>query len=480
MAKQPLKARDTLIIAVLLCLLITSVYNIIIISQSLSWPYSVHYGEALVSTMTFSDLYKSFSTYPYRVSLYPPLTYIVVELFNRISSPGQPYFSEGLAVLLALAMSVVLIYLITRKITKGGRLLPALASLLFLSSSLIFQWGISHEPIMFELALDLLAIYLILDYKDNGMPIYSGAVMAIAMLFRQTSIFVFIAILAYLVLIKKRRDAALFAATYLVIVVPTFLLINILTNGRFLLSIVILPAITPLSTNQTMWLSLNFLLESWILFIIPFVIYWVYKNKGSVISITLILTALSLLTINKIGADTYYFIPFYALACIGSAAGIEKALLGKAPVKKVVMAAQIIAICAIIPVGLYYYSYYRNYDTGISTFPYQISIVNQTNVGLMLKNVTGPILVSSPAVAVAANKTVVFEPGMFWVMQKGGMWNDSRIVSDIESKKFGAIVFPTSDNDDLFGWYPQIEEAAQTYYSLNKTVYGWNIYYPDK
>jgi len=101
---------------------------------------------------------------------------------------------------------------------------------------------------------------------------------------------------------------------------------------------------------------------------------------------------------------------------------------------------------------------------------------SDTEVGLSLRNFSGNILVEGSSLALAANKSLEFDPVLFWVLQEKGLWNESQLVSDVRSHKFSVIAFPEYYNRFLL--YPDLSAAINSSYTLDYTLNSWRVLVP--
>ncbi|VVB77181.1 Uncharacterised protein [uncultured archaeon] len=459
----------TALALVLLCLILASAFSLFVALERPSWPYSFDYSDAVVSNSGLGVLYKSFATYPYVMTYYPPLFYLIMDALNYAFPVSQPYFYERLITLAATLVDLALLYIVTRKVTKGGRALALIAPLLFASSYLIVKLGASCRPVMPELLFDLLAICLILESgegkKRSGRVACSAAAMVVSLFFWQSSAILFCAMAAYLALNERLADAKLFVACYLAIAIPLIVAVSAFTGGRFFFSVFILPLITPLDLGALPWMLFVFLLESWLVPMLFFVLYYITRNAKSLISLATMSSVIYVASAAKLGASDNYFVVFLALCCVAAASGAQE-FFGRAGAKAKTLAAACVMGSLLFMVSNV--SYYG------MAYPFHIS--NASSVGINLRNVTGQILVEDPAAAVAADKAVLFEPSMFWVMQQRGLWNDSQMASDIRAKRFATIAFPVGGG--RFGYYPAIMAAINASYRINRTEFGWQVYAP--
>jgi hypothetical protein len=460
-----------------------AVYNLYYLFKVMVWPYDVDYSEAVILATRLQYLYKNFSSYPYLITYYPPLYYFVVGALRAAYQSSLPYFyTRSLAIFATLACTAML-YLIAKKSLGGKSKTRALAPLMFLSALPISIWGVFSGPTQFEVLFDLVAIFVLIAYDNKRAPVYASAALIVAFFFKQTALLVVVAVVAYFLLNRKLKECALFAVTFLIVAVPVTVFLNLLTSGRYILSLFILPMITPTYTQHLFAMASILLLETPFLAFLPFVVYWICKNPKSLLTTSLVFSIAALAGTVKLGSSAVYFMGFFALFCVVSVLGIERVFSSGNRVYRqtatgYMFVAFILITLLVIPKYL---------SLGSDTF--QIS--QTAEVGLFLRNFSGNVLVESPSVAVTANKSVMFEPSEFGYLMDKGLWNDSQIVSDISMHRFSAIAFPAGGEVTLeqseyyevpYGRlvsYPDITKAIQMYYHPSSYGYGWAVFVPN-
>lgn len=458
------KTGGKLLVAILIVLTAATILNIIFMLKAISWPYNLDYAEGGISITKIGYLYKSLNSYPYLLTYYTPLFYILIDILKAFIKSGSPYFYSRSASFFATMLTALLMYMITEKVSASKRI-GLLSSLLFLSSGLSLYFGITPSPIMFELLFDMAAIYLVISSNGKKYIIIASISVAIAFLFRQSALAIFLSIAIYLLLSKKKSDFLLFVAVFLIIFTLTVVPINIITDGRFIFSIFEIPLLTPSSLNTFLISLTDLFYASPVMILIPLSIYYLYKNPKTLLSIALVISSISSLATFKVGSSYVYFIPALAMACIISSlvfAGLET------------KAGKLMPIILQTLVVLFFI--YGVASIAINLYVPKMTPASSSLIGLSLKNLNGTILTENPDVAIFANKTILFEPSVFWILKNKGIWNDSQIIGDISHHKFAAIVYPIGYG--RFSYYPEIINATGEYYQLNYSEYGWDVYTP--
>ncbi len=151
---------------------------------------------------------------PYLVSLYGPLTYVLLSFPYRLAqSIGvTPQLPVRLAVVGAVCLCISLVYLISRRL-YSSRSIALLCALFALSTLPMAQWTTQIRSDFLGLAVSLVSIYWFL--ARNGRPQTIGAALCagLAPLFKQTFLAAPIGVVAWLIYRRRYKEAALWAVT---------------------------------------------------------------------------------------------------------------------------------------------------------------------------------------------------------------------------------------------------------------------------
>ncbi|MGC8586932.1 MAG: hypothetical protein ACP5K9_01425 [Candidatus Micrarchaeia archaeon] len=471
-----MKGKTSMAISSITVILIAqSFFNLLLLFRSIFWNYGLNYSDPLILA-TSGILYKSISTYPYILTYYTPLSYLLVRAFAMLAPQfvsTNPYFYMKILDIFAVAAVSVLIFAITNNLSS--KKYAALATAFFLSSTLLLQYGTSFSPIFLELAFDLLAVYLMI--KPGGKKVaYAAVSLFIAFMFRQSAIVIFAALLIYLLIERRFKLALGFSAIFLVSSAVAVFSINALTGGRFILEVIELPLITPALFKIFLLNLFDFIKSTYSAAFALLALGWffLFKKRNSLISVLLVVTGISTLSSAKYGATIVYFTPF--LAFLGIAAALGASEISHSKAKGTQMLNPRVAMSYTVAMFLLLLAFNSAYYKTL--YIYNGTVPSADKIGFMLRNVSGPILAEDPEVYVAAGKPILFEPSVFWVLQAHGMWNDSRIVSSVDNCSFGAIVFP--EGYDRFLAYPRIINATIAHYEQSYSKYGWIVMEPRK
>jgi hypothetical protein len=181
--------------------------------RDVSFPDSANLlriGEVARSGYIYPDVDRP----PYLLTLYGPLTYVVLAIPYRLAQAAgiTPQVLVRLGVVGAVFLSVSLIFLISRRL-YGSRPIAWLCALFAVSAFPLAGWTPQIRGDFLGLAVSLLSVYWFL--LKNGRPQTIGAAICagLAPLFKQTFFATPIAIVGWLVYRRRYKEAALWAAS---------------------------------------------------------------------------------------------------------------------------------------------------------------------------------------------------------------------------------------------------------------------------
>ncbi len=466
--KGEVKAYDLIIIIVAICLVGIAVYGVILQITNLFSPYPFDYSASVVANSHLSYLYKNFTSYPYLITYYPPLYYILIAGMKTLYTTSSPYTNIRLLNLIASFFDAVMMYLIGVKLTQKRKIMGVLAPIFYFSSFFFLTYESRSGPLLLELLFDLIGIFFLMNYKNRRAIVYSAAAFSVGFFFKQTALIVFVAALIYLLSTKKRKDALIFAGVFILISLPPILILNALTDGRYVLSLFILPLITPIDPTEILNWGWFFVYLSPVIPLGIFVLYWLRYNWKSLLAFALVIsTVVTVVSVGKVGATTVYYVVPLAFFSLAAMDGIELMIeKKKGNMIYFVLGYMFFTFLLMDVIGYYIFAYPHNID--------------DYNAGLLLKNVSGNILCENPTVTVAANKSIMFEESVFWALINKGYFNDSQIVTSIKEHQFAVICNPGPiATAGRFDRYPDIVNAVNSSYHVSEIAYNWTIYVPN-
>ena len=212
--RQPLIGASV-VAFLLLCALSTAVGTSLGLAnfRDVSFPDSANLlriGEVARSGHIYPDVNRP----PYLLTLYGPLTYVVLAIPYRLAQAAgiTPQVLVRLGVVGAVFLSVLLIFLISRRL-YGSRPIAWLCALFAVSAFPLAGWTPQIRGDFLGLAASLLSVYWFL--LKNGRPQTIGAAICagLAPLFKQTFFAAPIAIVGWLIYRRRYKEAALWAAS---------------------------------------------------------------------------------------------------------------------------------------------------------------------------------------------------------------------------------------------------------------------------
>lgn len=446
--------------------LLIAIFNLIYVAKLVLYPYSTDYSNAIPYYMALSTLYKSFNTYPYLITYYPPLYYLMFDALKPyVQSPALPYLLERLMSSAAYIISTILIYLISFKATKSVSE-SALSSMLFLSAFSLTANIIFSNPSIFELCFDLLAVLILLNRRNNYIA-YTAISLSIAFLFKQSGILFLLASITYLLYLREKQSAIKLALYFSVIIIPIMILANILSDGRFIFSLFIIPFITPFSPTGIISTLLQLIIFTPIFAIVLPIIYFTKDviNHKIFFIILLCFSMINIITTAKFGSNIGYTLPTIAIASVLSAPYIRQLSNSEKKSSIIINIIRWAILFSLISALVVVYI-----NTSQVTYPNNLQQARS-----VINGIKGNILTDNPAFAFESNKSLLFEPSIFWTMQNSSIWNDSKIIASISRHNFSAIVFY---RDQRFYYYNGLINAINKSYVMKYNFSGLYIYLP--
>jgi hypothetical protein len=157
---------------------------------------------------------------PYLVSLYGPLTYVLLSIPYRLAEAAgvTPQLLVRLTIVGAVCLCVLFIYLISKRL-YGSRSIALLCALFAVSTLPMAQWTTQIRSDFLGLAVSLASIYWFLAKNGRPQTICAAICAGLAPLFKQTFVAAPIGIVAWLIYRRRYKEAALWALTVALTVV---------------------------------------------------------------------------------------------------------------------------------------------------------------------------------------------------------------------------------------------------------------------
>lgn len=424
--------------------------------RSMAYPFQLDYAEGFLAVEAHmisrgQGIYPTLNDYPYLVGNYPPLYPLMQAPFFLLFGPSL-FWGRLICFLSGLGIAAAMFFIIHR---RTGRILPAiLAPLLLINTYALYEW-IGYARV------DLPAIFfgilgLAILASGQGRPRRTAALVffLVSIYTKQIQLFAPASGCLWLIL-RERKTGIRFTAWFLGCAFGIFLLLNLVTGGRYFMHTVVYNANVFDWWQVKAWLRHIFLfypfsLVTIIFFAIRHFLKWRGTEKRSMtpdlFTIYALFGGLSFLAIGKVGAASNYLIEAHIALYIYL--GIRVSMLGDSlegeRVKKQIPAIVVIAVL----LNLQAVQLVR---TSGSLFSRPNPDRTSLEKGRMMLDIVGrfpdPILCEQPIFQLLAGKEVLFQPFIMAQLQKEGKWDQGAFLEDIRTGRFSLLV----TGQDIYG-----------------------------
>ena len=411
--------------------------------QSIIFPYQIDYGEGFILNQAYilsngCNIYLDITTYPYIISNYPPVYPLICAGLVKFWGVS---FATGrfISVVSALLIGFLLFKIIQEE--TGNKYIAIISSLLFFASPYIYEWTCMFRVDTLGLLFSLIGIYIVFKYQKSIGLYLSIPFFILAVYTKQSFIAAPIASFIYLY-IKDRnlavKNAGLFAFSGIVL----FLVINYVTNGQFYLHTIVYN-INPYSIVHMILGYIKTIQIHTILFVfaVLYTLYTIFKKEVSLFPIYFLIAALvAFFTAGKSGAYLNYYIELIAVSCI--LFGLFLSKLQPQLEKKDSMLGIFFIILLITQLILFAHMPYVMGNT-----PTSGDRINGQKISSYITNTNGSIFSSNAGFIVADGKNVLFDNAVFTLIEREGLWNQSKMVDELQNKTFSIILLKFDINN---------------------------------
>jgi hypothetical protein len=164
-------------------------------------------------------LYPAFDRPPYLITLYGPLTYVLLAVpYGLASAAGiSPLIPMRLAIVGALAVCVSFTFLLSRRL-YGSLSMAWLSALFTLSLLPLAYWALQIRCDFLGLGFALFSVYLFLLTNGRRLALGAAICAGMALLIKQTFVAAPIAIVGWLIYRRRFKEAALWSACFVLTV----------------------------------------------------------------------------------------------------------------------------------------------------------------------------------------------------------------------------------------------------------------------
>lgn len=414
------------------------------------------------------NYYKDINSPPYIIGNYPPVFNLLSLIFVPIF--GVSFGAGRLLAFLAVIGAAYIIYRIVLHFTEN-KIISLITALFYLAIDYVYVWGIYMRIDTLSIFFNMLGVYWVIKYEENYKRLRWCILFFLLALYTRQSMIAG-ATGAYIYLLTKNRKMAgrliLYTTVYGLLV---FLSLNAITGGQFYLHVV--KYNNNIFTVRQLWFFLSKEIFTYTVFLFTSLItsiLWLKDKKRRIISLYFIFAFLVQLTVGKVGSMLNYLIE--PVGIMGIIMGI---LTGDALKKKNQVASLGIATLILLQLANYYYGP-NTLSWGWRPSP-PLEALDR-----YVKEAQGPILAENLGILPAHDKDIYFDPFIFTQLHYQGLWDQSKIVKDIEERKFDVIMLEFSLYYDHWSdsdrWSKEMKQAMYENYYLVDTQGHIRVYKP--
>ncbi len=331
-ARSPARSKLRLIPYILIAIALAAFVGYFVIysiyaAHLFQFPFDYDQGEGfeLVDTLLFSQgqwPYRDINQYPFYSSNYPPLYHLAVVPLVWLFGPQ--YWTGRLVAYLGTLVTAALIGFAVQRETRRPWL-AALSGLAFLASNYVYRVGPLFRQHLFMVMLETAAVvYLtvIIDRnEDTSRPDRRGlfVVMLLLLLAGYTKQLAYATVAAVFIFLflRRPRRAVLWAVPFAGVTGLVFLIINLATDGHWLLNTVT-ANLNPFIAEQAIGLFRQWFRLHIVITVVAgaYAAYQLYFERLSLYAVWFAVTLVNCVTAGKWGAGESYFATTIAASCI--------------------------------------------------------------------------------------------------------------------------------------------------------------------
>jgi hypothetical protein len=461
----------------------------------IGFPYGLNYGEGTMIDQARrmaagEPLYRAtFEDPPYVVSNYPPLYVLAVAGVTRLTS--LPLLPAGRAISLAGALAAASCVGLLAARLSGSRMAGLLAAALFMGNPFAMKWSALARVDFLALALSLLGLWLLLVRWRSWPWLAVIAVLVTAAIFTRQSYALTLPLTGTIWLWHSdRRRAVAFVLTVGCAGLLLFGLLNWLTAGGFYLNVVV-ANVHRFELSRFVSMA-GLLLLVWPIALAMAVLEMAYAvrrpRQGSLggdaggdvgpflrwaLLPYALAAVLSALTAGKAGSDVNYLLELMAAVAMWAAIGFaaqpsRRGAIGRGSLTFLLLCQLLWTLFLGRSVLSWLIQEWRN-----------MAEYRDLAAQVQRAAVSGPVLADEHMeLVVQAGQRLYLEPLEFEMLHKVGRWDPSRLVAEVQARKFPMIILSTGQAEFAERWAPEVLEAIRTNYSATEPLPGLAVYTP--
>ena len=453
----------------------------------LFYPYGVDYGEAPLINQALNitdhkNIYpSSFQNPPYTIANYPPIYPVATSALARFS--GLPYYFSGrlISIISALVITII-IYNLGKRLT-GSKVLGLFGSIVFLSHPYVMIWSSLARVDLLALAFSLFALYVLLKQGLQYKALLLCAILLFLAIFTRQS-YLLAAPITALVLIWRydRRRAFIFSLILAIFIVAAFILLNWRTESGFYNNIVV-ANVNEFELSRIISQFLNFF-TTWPVMILTTLMILAYlisrwrKSPSELIALDrpnesefaiialpvyVICSALTSLTIGKVGSDINYYLEFITASTLLIVFSLHIIHVRSKKIGNLIAVLLSLQLLWCLLIGLMIYL--------SNVFPHWEKI-DQTNAlfdQVKEASKSGQVLSDDYLdLVILSGQRIYYQPFEFGQLYKAGLWDARDFASEIENQQFPLILIGGDTIHKDCCWPPPLTEAIEIAYQIRQ------------
>jgi hypothetical protein len=352
---------------------------------------------------------------------------------------------------------------VRRRLGLGWAVVAGLA--LFAQPALA-HWAGLHRVDSLALSLTLAGIVL----TGSGRLVLAALLCVMAALTKQTYLAAPLAVVIWLAVERRWRDAFLFAGTVAVVLGATTMLLEWTTNGAFF-DHVVNANINPFSLGLVGEWSIFGAITAGPLFLLAVVGAAMLPRNWLLWKLYFGLSFVNVVALGKDGASfNYWFEPLAAAAVLGT--GALALIAGRVPAAAIVTGAAtaLLAFSPILPATIETVGSARNYRAERASVAWAVEQVRRA---------PGAVLSEDIGITALAGQSTAFEYVIFSMLWLDGHWRDDQLLNDVATGRYQRLILLGSDDPlsrDCRCMPPTVWSALQRHFALRATDGRFTVY----
>jgi len=395
-------------------------------------------------------VYADWELRPHVVAVYGPMTYVPVAWLGRwLNAEVHGLFIIGrwISLLSVLGTSVLIVWVLRFRRAVEPAIAVA-AGLMFLTADdVLARMDITLRPDAPACFLTVLGLSWVV-YSDRPLPLYGSVLpFLLAFLYKLTSVAGPLAVVLWLAVSGKRRQASYYAALTAALFLGVVVLLNAVTHGRYVLNNVeAIKAGTTLTNVPTLLIRVSEVaVVPMAVGVLASCVEWASRRPDLV---TVALGVSLLLAIGgtcRDGSDVYYYMTPLAIACVLSGRLTGHWWKQRRDASAIDTALAVVLCLAVV-------RYVPDATLRITELPGRWKALVQRHVAheerarslhrlaVYLNALPGPVLSQFGEVGLLCPNSVLTDSFMFTLMSDAGTFDDRPLVEAIREGKIMAIV----------------------------------------